>query len=292
MELTIVGLGRMGSSLARALVQADVQVNGFDISSRAREDAQQLGVRTFDDLTEAAARSDVVLASLPTVVAAREVVLELGQRLNPGALVIETSTCAPAFAREATACLGARGVRFVDCPVSGKPPTMTMLVGGPAGVLGDAEKALSVAVATMIHLGTSGAGYGTKLLQQYVKYARFLVAAEALTFAENQGLDVPETIRALTAGTGARPGLATAEEYFLDDADAIASHAPVATIAKDVELTRTMFRDAGFDSPSFTALAEFFLAANAGEVSGRPYPEVIELLSAIRFDDGTSPEER
>ncbi|PXY24528.1 hypothetical protein BA062_26945 [Prauserella flavalba] len=276
----------MGSSLARALVQAGVSVNGFDTLPSVREHAHRLGVKVFDQLAEAAARSDVVVTSLPTVAAVREVVLELGRLLPAGACVIETSTCAPAFAQEATASLGQRGVRFVDCPVSGKPPAMTMLVGGAPGALGDAENVLSAAAGTIVHLGTSGAGYGAKLLQQYIKYARFLVAAEALTFAAHQGLDVPETIRALAASTGARSGLATAEEYFLDDAEAIASHAPVATIAKDMELTRGMFRDAGFDSPSFAALAEFFLAANTSAVSDRPYPEVIELLSGFRFVEG------
>lgn len=285
MELAIVGLGRMGSSLARALVQGGVSVNGFDTLPGAREHAHRLGVQVFDELAELAARSDVVVTSLPTVVAVRDVVLELGRLLPAGARVVETSTCAPAFAREATAVLEERGVRFVDCPVSGKPPATTMLVGGAPGVLGDAEEVLA-AVGTIVHLGTSGAGYGVKLLQQYIKYARFLVAAEALTFAEHQGLDVPETVRALAASTGARPGLATAEEYFLDDAEAVASHAPVATIAKDMELTRAMFRDAGFDSPSFTALAEFFLGAGTTDVSDRPYPEVIESLSGLRFADG------
>ncbi|MEU4482641.1 NAD(P)-dependent oxidoreductase [Micromonospora sp. NPDC023966] len=286
MEVAIIGLGRMGLSLARALVGAGVSVSGCDVSLAARERAAGDGVRVADDLAGVASRSDVVITSLPTVAAVRGVVFELGTLMRPGTLVVETSTCAPAFGREAVERLAARGVRFVDCPVSGKPPVMTMLIGGAPGVLGGAEQVLAAAVRTMVHLGKPGAGYGVKLLQQYIKYARFLVAAEALTFAESEGLDVPETVRALSAGTGALPGLATAEEHFLGDAAAVASHAPVTTIVKDLELARAMFHDAGFESPSFFALSEFFLAAGAVGLEERPYPEVIDLLSDFRFAKG------
>lgn len=283
MHITFVGLGRMGAALARALVDAGIEVSGFDISPEARERADRQGIRVLEDAADVARNSDVVLTSLPTVSAARQVVLDLGARLPEGALLIETSTCSPTFARDAAVRLGDRGVRFVDCPVSGKPPHTSMLVGGAEGVFGDAAPLVEQLAADISYLGALGAGYGAKLLQQYVKYARFLVAAEALSFAKHEGLDIPETVRALSSGTGARPGLATAEEYFLRDLDAIASHAPVATIAKDIELTRTMFLDAGFESPSFSALAEFFLTVDAGDHTGRPYPEAIDLLADFRF---------
>lgn len=273
----------MGAALASALMEADIQVAGFDISPEARESAERQGIRVLEEFADVAHNSDVVLTSLPTVSAARQVVFDLGAQLPEGALLIETSTCSPAFARDAAARLAERGVRFVDCPVSGKPPHTSMLVGGDEGIFGDAAPLVGQLAANISYLGTIGAGYGVKLLQQYVKYARFLVAAEALSFAEHEGLDIPETVRALSSGTGARPGLATAEEYFLRDVDAIASHAPVATIAKDIELTRTMFLDAGFESPSFSALAEFFLTVDAGDHTGRPYPEAIDLLADFRF---------
>jgi 2-hydroxy-3-oxopropionate reductase len=193
------------------------------------------------------------------------------------------STCAPAFATQASTLLARRGITFVDCPVSGKPPAMTMLVGGADGVLGEAEQVLGAAVSTLIHLGRLGGGYEAKLLQQYVKYARFLVGAEALAFARERGLDVAQTARALASGTGGRPGLATAEEHFLGDAAAVAAHAPTSTIVKDVELTRAMFAEAGFASPSLSALADFFLAAADRGMVDRPYPEVVDLLPGFRF---------
>ena len=167
--------------------------------------------------------------------------------------------------------------------MSGKAPELPILVGGTPGVPGEAEAVLEHAAASIVRLGVLGAGNSVKLLQQYVKYARFLVAAEALTFAAHEGLDIEATVEVLSAGTGAQPGLASAEEYFLQDAAALLRRAPVSTISKDVELARAMFSDAGFHSQSFDSLAEFFLAADSDDMHDRPYPEVIDLLPHFRF---------
>jgi 3-hydroxyisobutyrate dehydrogenase len=283
MRLVVVGLGRMGGALATALVASGAAVVGFDISADARERAQAAGVEVAGSLGEAVAAADVVVTSLPTSTIVRDVVDELAVLMPMGSMLLEMSTCSPAFATYASTLLAARDITFVDCPVSGKPPAMTMLVGAAAGALGEVENLLDGAVSTLIPLGRLGGGYEVKLLQQYVKYARFLVGAEALTFAQERGLDVAEVARALASGTGGRPGLATAEEHFLGDAAAVAGHAPTSTIVKDVELTRAMFEEAGFASPSFSALSDFFLTAADRGMVDRPYPEVVDLLPGFRF---------
>lgn len=283
MRLVVVGLGRMGSALAGALVASGAAVGGFDISADAREQARAAGVDVAASLVEAVAAADVVVTSLPTSAIVREVVDQLADLMPAGSMLLEMSTCSPAFATYASTLLAARDITFVDCPVSGKPPAMTMLMGGAPDALGEAGPVLDAAVSTLIPLGRLGGGYEVKLLQQYVKYARFLVGAEALVFARERGLDVAETARALAAGTGGRPGLATAEEHVLGDAVAVATHAPTSTIVKDVELTGAMFAEAGFASPSFAALADFFLAAADRGMTDRPYPEVVDLLPGFRF---------
>jgi 3-hydroxyisobutyrate dehydrogenase-like beta-hydroxyacid dehydrogenase len=287
-DIAIVGLGRIGTALARALLANDVVVHGYDIDSTARSRATDAGVVVHSDLDTLATSSSTIITSLPSVAAVRQVVAALAAVVRPGTLILETSTCGPPLVVELGELLGPAGARLVDAPVSGKPPAMAMLIGGAPGVLGDAEAPLTAVVRDLVHLGRPGAGYTAKLLQQYVKYARFLVAAEAITFAEAEGMDVPETVRALLAGTGAVAGLATAEEYFAGDRVAIDHHAPLSTITKDVELARTMFADAGFASPSFAALAEFFLDAGAAELSDQPYPDIAALLPTYRFPEGVA----
>jgi 3-hydroxyisobutyrate dehydrogenase-like beta-hydroxyacid dehydrogenase len=285
MRIGIVGLGRMGLSLARALVASGTEVHGYDRSTEAAELARAADVAVHGSLGELAGAVDVVVTSLPTVAAVRETATALAGVLRPGSLVVETSTCDPALAIELSALLDRSGVRFVDAPVSRKAPAMTMLIGGTADVLGAAAEPLGSVARSLVYVGELGGGYRVKLLQQYLKYARFLVASEALAFAGRIGLDLPAVIEGLGSGTGAEAGLATAEEFFEGDVAAIAAHAPTATIVKDIELAARMFADAGFASPGFQALREFFLAAGATELVDRPYPEVAQLLEGFRFPE-------
>jgi 3-hydroxyisobutyrate dehydrogenase-like beta-hydroxyacid dehydrogenase len=279
----IVGLGRMGSSLARALLADGVDVRGFDSDPVAAAAASADGVQIHESLTWLADACPVVITSLPTPAAVYDVVSELVAALRPGTLVVETSTCGPDLADRAARAVASAGATFVDAPVSRKAPEMTLLVGGAEGVLGEAAAPLARVAREIVYCGALGDGYRVKLLNQYVKYARFLVASEALTYAETAGLPMPAVLRGLMSGTGAEPGLGTADELFEGDAEAIAHHAPTTTIVKDVELARAMLSQSGFASPSFDALAEFFLAADASELRDHPYPEAARLLPAYRL---------
>ncbi|MCW2793746.1 MAG: 6-phosphogluconate dehydrogenase [Nocardioides sp.] len=278
----IIGLGRMGSSLARALLAEGVTVHGHDPAAAASDAARGDGVTVHDDLASLAGVADVLVTSLPSVAAVRSCVADLAPHLRAGSLVLETSTCAPEHAVELAPAVEARGATFVDCPVSRKAPHMTMLVGGPAGVLGESAEELTRVADDLVYCGRLGGGYAVKLLNQYVKYSRFLAASEALQLARGLGLDDAAVLRGLLSGTGAEAGLATAEEYFTGDQVAIDRHAPTDTIVKDVELARAMLQGAGFSSPTFDALAEFFLAAGVTELHDRPYPESAALLEAFR----------
>jgi 3-hydroxyisobutyrate dehydrogenase-like beta-hydroxyacid dehydrogenase len=279
----IVGLGRMGSALARALRADGVEVHGFDSDAAARDAASADGVHMHESLAWLADACQVVVTSLPTQAAVYDVISGLVPSLRPGTLLVETSTCGPDLADRAVRAVATAGATFVDAPVSRKAPQMTLLVGGAEGALGDATEPLERVSREIVYCGGLGDGYRVKLLNQYVKYARFLVASEALTFAKNAGLPLPAVLQGLSGGTGAEAGLATADELFAGDADAVARHAPVTTIAKDVELARVMFSQAEFASPSFDALAEFFLAADTTDLRDRPYPEAARLLAAYRI---------
>ncbi|MCW2843548.1 MAG: 6-phosphogluconate dehydrogenase [Nocardioides sp.] len=279
----IIGLGRMGSSLARALLAQGVVVHGQDRDADTAAAASSDGVTVHDDPASLCAAVDVLVTSLPTVDAVVSCLTELAPHVRAGTLVLETSTCAPEHAAALAPVLEARGATFVDCPVSRKAPHMTMLVGGPPGVLGESAAALELVSDDLVYCGRLGGGYAVKLLNQYVKYSRFLAASEALLFARGEGLDANAVLRGLLSGTGAEAGLGTAEEFFTGDREAIERHAPTDTIVKDVELARRMLGGAGFRSPTFDALAEFFLAAGVTDLHDRPYPESASLLEAFRY---------
>ncbi len=102
--------------------------------------------------------------------------------LPTGAALLDMSTCNPEVAAIIGQAYDAAGRRFfVDCPpVSRKAPNMTVLVGGPSGVLGPDADVLAAVSRTLVYCGHRGAGYATKLLNQHVKYSWYLASAEAL----------------------------------------------------------------------------------------------------------------
>ena len=105
MRLVVVGLGRMGSALATALVAAGDAVAGFDIDADARCRARAAGVAIAASLADAVAQADVVITSLPTSAVVREVVDELADLMPAGSMLLEMSTCSPAFATYASTLL-------------------------------------------------------------------------------------------------------------------------------------------------------------------------------------------
>jgi 3-hydroxyisobutyrate dehydrogenase-like beta-hydroxyacid dehydrogenase len=170
----------------------------------------------------------------------------------------------------------------VDCPVSRKAPDMTVLVGGADGVLGDAADVLERVSRTVVYCGFRGAGYATKLLNQHVKYAWYLASAEALVLARRFGLDPDVTASAIEVSSGGESGLSTAAEYFRDDADGMATHAPASTIEKDMDLAEEMAAAAGVRSRTLDVTADFFTAVGTTPFRDRPYPQSCEFLAGLR----------
>ncbi|MBV5247116.1 NAD(P)-dependent oxidoreductase, partial [Mycolicibacterium sp. PAM1] len=189
----VIGLGGMGSALAASLLATDHYVVCFDIRPDVLRPIVELGAEAAADARELAGACDVVLTFLPGPSQVLEVALgsERGvlAGLADGAALLDMSTCNPEVAAIIGQAYDAAGRRFVDCPVSRKAPNMTVLVGGPSGVLGPDADVLAAVSRTLVYCGQRGAGYATKLLNQHIKYSWYLASAEALLIAEAMGLN-------------------------------------------------------------------------------------------------------
>ena len=202
----MIGLGGMGSALAASLLATDHSVVCFDIRPDVLRPVVQLGAEAAAGARELAGACDVVLTFLPGPSQVLEVALgpERGvlAGLAEGAALLDMSTCNPEVAAIIGQAYDAAGRRFVDCPVSRKAPNMTVLVGGPRGVLGPDADVLAAVSRTLVYCGQRGAGYATKLLNQHVKYSWYLASAEALLIAEAMGLKASEVAEAIAECSG------------------------------------------------------------------------------------------
>ncbi|WP_137143999.1 NAD(P)-dependent oxidoreductase [Mycolicibacterium sp. CR10] len=283
----VIGLGGMGSALAASLLATDHSVVCYDIRPDALRPVVELGAESAADARELAGACDVVLTVLPGPAQVLEVALGSEQGvlagLTEGAAVLDMSTCDPQVAAIIGQAYDATGRRFVDCPVSRKAPNMTVLVGGPPGVLGPDADVLAAVSRTLVYCGHRGAGYATKLLNQHVKYSSYLASAEALLIAEAIGLkagDVADAIAECSGGDDS--GLRTAAAYFSHDREAVRSHAPASTIEKDSALAEKMATTAGIRSRTLAVVVDYFRTVGATPFRKRPYPESVELLQQIR----------
>ena len=188
-----IGIGTMGSLMAGCLLDAGVAVAVHDLRPEVAAPLVQRGARWAGGPIAAVADAAIVWTSLPGPAQVESVVLgddcALLSAMAPGALLIDTTTNDPDVARRVYAACAQRGLRMLDAPVSGRPPAMTMMVGGDSAVFDDALPALELVAARVFYVGPAGAGCVAKLATQYMGYTNLIAAIEGMLIARLAGVD-------------------------------------------------------------------------------------------------------
>jgi len=187
------------------------------VFNRTREKASALvsrGARWAGSPREAADGAEAVFVMVSDDSASRAVWQGsdgvLAADLVPGALAIECSTLSQEWVLELSAAAAARGLRFIDCPVTGLPDAaaaggLTLLVGADQADLAAAEPLLLPLAADLLHFGPVGAGTAYKLIVNLMGAVQIAGAAEGMALAERAGLDLDQVARALASGQAASP---------------------------------------------------------------------------------------
>ena len=211
MRIGFIGIGNMGSEMARHLLAADHTLTTYVRGPRSRERASKLGLSPALTPAEVAATSDVVFT---IVTAGKDVeAIALGPEgiihgAHPGLIHVDMSTISPAITRRIAEQLCASNIPMLDAPVSGgvaaaKTATLTFFVGGEAVIFERVRPLLEVMGKAIFHMGVSGTGQVTKLANQICQLANLQGTAEALLFANSQGADVGKVREAVMTGFGA-----------------------------------------------------------------------------------------
>lgn len=208
-SIAFVGLGQMGRHMAANLIGAGRQLIVHDRSAEAVATlSKQGGVPAAD--VSALSAADVVFLSLPNGEVVRQFLLGDGgaaSNLKPGAIVIDTSTTGYRETTELASALEARGLRFMDAPVSGmearaKDGTLTIMCGGPEDIFLHVQPLLARIGNTILRVGEVGAGQLMKLINQLLFDINAAAIAEILPMAAKLGLDPDQVAQVVNTGTG------------------------------------------------------------------------------------------
>ena len=200
MKIAFIGLGNMGGPMALNLHKAGHDVGAFDLSKPACDKLAGDGVRIATDAGNCVVGAEVVISMLP---ASQHVeALYLGNDKQPGllpqlaagTLVIDCSTIAAATSRKVAEAAKAKGVAFIDAPVSGGTGgaiagTLTFMVGGDTADLERARPVLEKMGANIFHAGSVGAGQTAKICNNMLLGILMAGTSEAIALGVANGLD-------------------------------------------------------------------------------------------------------
>lgn len=213
-HIGIIGLGSLGSNMARLLAQDGYVVHVHDLDpARTAAAAATPGVTGHNSSRLVAQHSGLVLLSLPQSEAVAAACLGPGGIIEgaaPGLLVVDTTSGYPDRTKDIAAQLAAAGVRYVDAAITGEEGgakalpkrALTFCVGGSEADVAQARPILDRMARYVYHVGPLGAGQIVKMVNNMVGSAAGVAAIEGLLIAAKHGIDVKMAAQVLDKGTG------------------------------------------------------------------------------------------
>jgi 3-hydroxyisobutyrate dehydrogenase-like beta-hydroxyacid dehydrogenase len=266
----VVGAGAIGRGFVASLVRGGFPVAVYDVDDAATAAAAEPGATTTRSLAELGEASDVVLLAVPDtpeILAALDGGLE--GSLRRGAILVVTSTVAPATPVELERRLAARGVDVLDAPLSGGPARaaageLAIMVGGPEVVFERCRPVFEALASHLVYVGPTGHGAIAKLVNNLMGAVIVLGITEGLALAAKSGADVQRVCAAIGGGSGSSWILREwiPETVFRGDYERRFS---VDLMRKDMRLIAELAGELGVPAPALElAAATFERAAAAG----------------------------
>ncbi len=262
----IVGLGRMGSAMAKRLATQGFAVAGWTRSGLAPDKATALGISASVDLAALLDASDIVILALLDDAAVHAMLGELTAADLTGKLIVDTSTVSPETLRAHHDAMGRAGAALLDAPISGGPE---MLLAGTVGLyIGGTEKdfrrflPVAESLSNRIHhVGTLGDGASAKLVNNMMLMGLWQIMKEAVELGGKAGLGRDKMIEILSGSPAASPAMRSRLPVILGETEAVGF--PVSGVLKDMGVVLDLARGLGVATPAIEAARASFENAAA-----------------------------
>lgn len=210
MKVGLIGLGNMGSKIAKRLLKLGVDVGVYDINKTAVEELCALGANSAKTPAELATTYQYVITILPNANIVKEIVLGdngLIEGFTPNSLLIDMTTSIPAVTKEINQTLSVANLRMIDAPVSGgvkkaEDGTLSIMVGGEEIDFEEIKSLLFKIGENVIHVGEIGAGHIIKVLNNTISATTLAATGEAMALGVKLGLDPKKMLDVINSSTG------------------------------------------------------------------------------------------
>ncbi len=268
MNTGVVGLGDMGSGLAKNLIKSGFPSSGFDLSESRMKAFSDLGGSPAASIKDLARKTDVAFVMVMTGDQAKSVILGddgLAANMPKGSVIILTATIKPNEATEIGKALNGTGIGLVDSPVSGGFPgaqggTLTMMAAGSDADMKTARPAMEAISSTIWKVGDQpGQGQTVKACLQSLLGAMFSATFEAAAMAAKAGISGQAFYNVVANGSGGCTVTKAALENIIDRKfEGTGSH--IATMHKDLTISMNLGEQLGVPLHTAAAAMQIFHA--------------------------------
>jgi L-threonate 2-dehydrogenase len=290
----VIGLGAMGMGMAQSLRRAGHVVNVFDVRAEVAQKFAAEGGVACACLADIAKASDILVSVVVNAAQTESVLMGDGtaasgciDHLKPGSVFVMCSTVDPAFSVGLEKTLNAKGLLYIDAPISGGAAKaasgqMTMMTAGTPEAYAKAEPFLNAMAAKVYKLGDSaGAGSKVKIINQLLAGVHIAAAAEAMALGLREGVDPDALYEVITHSAGNSWMFENRMAHVL-----AADYTPLSAVdifVKDLGLVLDMARASKFPLPLSSTAHQMFMQASTAGFAKEDDSAVIKIFPGIEL---------
>jgi 3-hydroxyisobutyrate dehydrogenase-like beta-hydroxyacid dehydrogenase len=269
-QVGFIGLGLMGSRLARRLHAAGWKIQAWNRSPQPAAELKKEGIAIAPSIADLMAHSDVVLSSLANDAAVRSVYFDEGgvfSTAEPGSIILEMSTISPELSRRLHQEARARGVNLLDVAISGSTPavdagTITLLAGGDRETFEQCVPIFESIAKQWFLIGPGSSGVQMKLVVNLLLGLDIQAIAEAVSLGEHLHIDRNVLLDVLPKTAVVAPAMA-GKFRKIKESD-YSPEFPLRLMSKDMDLVMDAAKKTGAELPA-ASVAQSVLASNVTE---------------------------
>ena len=278
----IIGLGIMGSAIARNLVERGWRVIGFDTDATRRAELARANVAIAEDSGQVAQEAPIIMTSLPSPAAVEQVAEAIANSGQSPRIVIELSTLTIADKLRFEAILKKAGHIALDCPLSGtgaqaRNRDLVVYASGDSGAISRCAELFSDFAKQSADLGKYGNGSRMKFIANHLVAIHNVATAEAMILAERAGLDPKMVVDMVGPGAGGSRMFQMRAPMMVEGIYEPATM-KVSTWQKDMAIIAEFADDVGCATPLFTLTQPVYTEAMAMGLGDQDTAAVFEVL--------------